>query len=155
MLYAVECMRAIVYDWSIALLSNMKKQLSDYKMGRVRNFSFNSILSTFFFERVLGLSPRVDIPPHGVRDPAQRRWETIMRRLGGGRLANPYPMDFFPWWWWQIIAIDDYPYAGIDFRGDLDMPLPPGAAYDDIGNESQTLSLNFFELLIFFVFFYI
>jgi hypothetical protein len=33
----------------------------------------------------------------------------------------------------QVIALDDYPYAGIDFRGDPDMPLPPGAAYGDIG----------------------
>ena len=66
MFYAVECMRPIVYDWSTVLLSNMKQQLSDCKIGRVRNFSFGSILSTFFFERVPGISPRVDIPPHGV-----------------------------------------------------------------------------------------
>ena len=52
MFYAVECMRPTMYDWSTALLSNMKQQLSDYKMGRVRNFGFGSILSTFFFERV-------------------------------------------------------------------------------------------------------
>ena len=71
MFYAVECMRPTMYDWSIALLSNMKQQLSDCNMGRVRNFGFDSILSTFFFERVPGLSPRVDIPPHGVRDPTQ------------------------------------------------------------------------------------
>ena len=55
---------------------------------------------------------------------------------GGGRVANPYPADFFPWWRRQIVAIDNYPYARIDFRGDPDMPLPPGSAYGDIGNES-------------------
>ena len=66
MFYAVECMRPTVYDWRTALLSNMKQQLSDCKMGRIRKFGFGSILSTFFFERVLGLSPRVDIPPHKV-----------------------------------------------------------------------------------------
>ena len=66
MFYVVECMRPIVYDWSTALLSSMKQQVSDYKMGRVRNFGFCNILSTFFFERVPGLSPRVDVPPHRV-----------------------------------------------------------------------------------------
>ena len=76
-----------------------------------------------------------------------------MHRFGEGRLSNPYPADFFPWWRWQIVAIDDYPYVGIDFRGDPDMTLPTGAAYGDIGNESQTLFLKFFELLNFFVFF--
>ena len=60
-----------------------------------------------------------------------------MRRLGGGRVANPYPAEFFLWWQRQIISIDGYPYAGIDFRGDPDMPLPPGSAYGDIGNEPQ------------------
>ena len=44
MFYAVECMRPTVYDWSTTLLSNMKHQLSECKMGRVRNFGFNSIL---------------------------------------------------------------------------------------------------------------
>ena len=58
MFYEVECMRPTVYDWSTTLLSNIKQQLSDCKMGRVRNFGFGSILSTFFFERVLRLIPR-------------------------------------------------------------------------------------------------
>ena len=98
MFYAVECMRPTVYDWSTTLLSNMKQQLSDYKMGRVWNFGFGGILSTFFFEWVPGLGPTVDIVPLGVWDPSQRHWKNVMRRLGGGRVANPYPVDFFPWW---------------------------------------------------------
>ena len=57
MFYAVDCMRTTVYDWSTTLLSNMKHQLSDCKMGRVWNFGISSILSTFFFEWVSGLSP--------------------------------------------------------------------------------------------------
>ena len=72
-----------------------------------------------------------------------------MHRLGEGRVDNPYLIDLFPWWRRQIVTIDDYPYAGIDFRGDLDMPLPPGAAYGDIGKESQTHFLSF-ELFNFF-----
>ena len=66
MFYTVECMRPTIYDWSTTLLSNMKHQISECKAGRVWNFRFNSILSTFFFERVLGLIPRVDVPLHGV-----------------------------------------------------------------------------------------
>ena len=69
--------------------------------------------------------------------------------LGGGRVAKPYLEDFFPWWQRQIVAIDDYHYARIDFRNDLDMPLPPGAAYGDIGKESQSHFLSF-ELFNFF-----
>ena len=102
----------------------------------MRNFKFSSILSTFFFECVQGLSPRVDVPFHGVQDPVQRCWEEAMRRLGGGRVSNPYLSDFFPWWRRQIVSIDDYPYAGIDFWGNSDMLLPPGSENGDIGNES-------------------
>ena len=58
-------------------------------MGMVQNFGFDSILSALFFERVLGLSHRVEIDPHGVRDPAQLRWAHVMERLGEGRVANP------------------------------------------------------------------
>ena len=94
MFYAVECMTLTIYDWSTSLLSNMKHQLNECK----RNFGFSSILSMFFFEGVPVLSPRVDVPLHGVRDPAQRCWVDAMRRLGGGRVANPYPAGFFPWW---------------------------------------------------------
>ena len=70
MFYAVKCMQPTVSDWSTTLLSNMKQQLNDCKMVRVQKFGFDNILSTFFFERVPGLSTRVDIAPHGVRDPA-------------------------------------------------------------------------------------
>ena len=73
----------------------------------------------------------------GIQDPAQWCWADAMCRLGGGRMSNPYPADFFLWWRRQIVAIDDYPYVGIDFWGDPDMPLPPGSAYGDIGNESR------------------
>ena len=51
-------------------------------------------------------------------------------------MLNPYPGDFFIWWQRKNIAIDDYPYAGIDFRGDPNMPMPPRSAYGEIGNES-------------------
>ena len=78
MFYEVECMRPTIYDWSTSLLGNMKQQLTDCKMGRVRNFGFASISSTFLFERVSVLIPRVQIPPHGPWNPAQTRWEVVM-----------------------------------------------------------------------------
>jgi hypothetical protein len=41
------------------------------------------------------------------------------------------------------MALKDYPYAGIDFRGDLDMLLPPGFEYGDIGM-SKFFEYSFF-----------
>jgi hypothetical protein len=63
-------------------------------------------------------------------------------------VPTPYNDEFFFWWRRQVIAMDDYPYAGIDYRGDPDMPLPPGSAYGDIGMKNF-----FFYIFHFFVFF--
>jgi hypothetical protein len=111
----------------------MKSQLTDCKHGRKINFEFASILCIFFFERVPSLSPRVEIIPRGPYDPTMSRWTKVMRRLGGGRVPTPYIDDFFFWWCRQVIAIDKYPYAEIDYRGDLYIPLPPDSTYGDIG----------------------
>jgi hypothetical protein len=84
----------------------------------------------------------VEILPREPCDPSMAQWIEVMRRQGGGRVSTPYNDDFFFWWRRQVISLDDYPYAGIDFRGDPDMPLPPGATYGDIGN--KFLNISFF-----------
>jgi len=70
-----------------------------------------------------------------------------MRWQGGDRVPTPYNDDLFYWWRKKIIALDDYPYAGIDFRGDPDMPLPLGTAYGDIGM-SMFLNISFFCIFV-------
>jgi hypothetical protein len=44
------------------------------------------------------------------------------------------------------MVLEDYPYAGIDSRGYLDVPLPPSSTYEDIG------MLKFLNISFFFVF---
>jgi hypothetical protein len=124
----------------------MKSQLTDCKQGRKINFGFASILCSFLFEQVPGLRPRVEIITRGPCDLAMSRWIEVMRQLGGDRVTTPYNDDFFIWWHQHVIAIDDYHYDGIDYRGDLYMYFPPGFAYGDIG-------MNFFYIFHFFVFF--
>jgi hypothetical protein len=41
--------------------------------------------------------------------------------------------DFFAWLSWQIPAIEDYPYAGIDFSRDPVIPVPPGEERGEMG----------------------
>jgi hypothetical protein len=135
MFYALEFARPTVYDWCTSLLTNMKGQLTECKQGEKRNFGFASILCSFFFEWIPSLGPRVEIIPRDPHDLAMAQWFEVMRQKGGGRVVTPYNDDFFFWWGRQIIALDDYPYARIDFRGDLDMLLPLGAAYGAIGKQ--------------------
>jgi hypothetical protein len=63
-------------------------------------------------------------------------WIEAMRQLGGGKVPTPYNDDFLFWRRRQVIAIDDYPYVGINYRGDPDMSFPPDSTYGDIGMKS-------------------
>jgi len=120
----------------------------DWKQGRERNFGFASILHNVFFEKVLGLIPRVDIVQHELRDPSMSWCTDVMRRLGCGRLPTPYNDELFFWWCREVISIDNYPYVGMNYRGVLNIPFPPNSVYGDIGK-------NFFYIFHFFLFFQI
>ena len=38
--------------------------------------------------------------------------------------------------------IEDYAYAGTDFTGDPDLPLPPGGQLGNIGKKQETLKMK-------------
>jgi hypothetical protein len=46
-----------------------------------------------------------------------------------------------------VIDLDDYHYSGIDFKGDIDMFLPPSSTYGDIGM-SKFLNISFFCIFL-------
>ena len=90
-------------------------------------------MCTFFFEKVPALRPRVVVSISTPRDPRMGQWVDLMKRLGGGEVPRiAFDDDFFTWWDQQIITIDDYPYARLDFR-DPNLALPPTTAWGDIG----------------------
>jgi hypothetical protein len=62
------------------------------------------------------------------------RWEALLPRQGGGRTIEAFDDKFFDWWARQIPVIEDYPYAGINFTRDPDMPVPPDEERGEIGN---------------------
>ena len=56
-----------------------------------------------------------------------------MNRLGRSEVPRTtWDDEFFQSWVEKVIAVEDYPYARMDFRGDLDLVLPPGAAWGEI-----------------------
>ena len=76
-----------------------EKQLSDYKRGRRKNFSYSSILVAFFFERVLGLSSVVPLLVCSPRQPRMSRWGGIFLYNGdSGSVQSVYDDDFYLWW---------------------------------------------------------
>jgi hypothetical protein len=135
-----------IFDWSTTLLEAMRRQLTDCRERTHRNFGFGTILCSFFFERVPCFSPRMTVRGHLASFPAVCRWAALLPRQGGGRTVESFNDDFFAWLSREIPMIEDYPYAGIDFSRDPEMPVPPGEALGEIGKS---------PLLLFFLFAYV
>ena len=124
-----------LYDWCSGVVPIMKRQLSDCKRGRRKNFGYAIILVSFFFERVTGLNLAIPLPVRSPHQPRLSRWGDIFLRQGGGDTVHSvYDDDFYIWWERQLPAIEQFPYAGMDFRGDPDLVLPPGGAWGELGN---------------------
>jgi hypothetical protein len=84
------------------------------------------------------------------------RWCRLMARHVAGPIVK-YDDIFFDWLQNQMLMVDDYAYAGLDFRGDPDLALPEDAQWGDLGKKyTNFLFLNVFEFLSYLnVFFYI
>ena len=131
----MDCMQGGLYDWCLGVILILRKQLSGCKRGMRKNFGYSSILVSFFFKRVLGLSYAVPLPIRSPRRPRLSRWGDIfLRQGGGGSVQSVYDNDFYFWWERQLLALEQFPYARMDFRGDPDLVLPPRRAWGELGN---------------------
>jgi hypothetical protein len=62
-----------------------------------------------------------------------------------------YDDIFFDWLQNQMLMVDDYTYAELDFRGDPDLALPEDAQWGDLGKKYTIfLFLKVFEFFIIF-----
>ena len=108
----MDCMQGALYHWCSGVVSIMRKQLSDCKRGRRKNFGYSSILVAFFFERVPRLNPAVPLPVRSPRQPRLSRWGDILLLQGGsGSVQSVYDDDFYFWWERQLPALEQFPYA--------------------------------------------
>ena len=62
-----------------------------------------------------------------------------MARTGAGRGKVKFGDPFFKWLSDHILMVKDYAYAGTEFTGDPDLPLPPGGQWGDINKKQETL----------------
>ena len=89
---------------------------------------------TFSLERIPLLAPRIIAVDHGrVKEPRMVQWITLMACHSEGVEVVRFTPSYFHWLENQIIMIEYFPYAGIDFRSDREVSLPPGTQWDDSG----------------------
>ena len=76
----------------------------------------------------------VTLPPCPPREPRLTQWGDIFLQQGGdGEIQSDYDDDFYSWWSRHVHALEQFPHAGLDFRGDPELILPPGGAWGEIG----------------------
>ena len=131
----INCYRGTIFNWCEGVLANMKGQLTKAKNSKLKNFGYGAILVSFALDRIPSLAPQlIFVDPGEHREPRMVRWVALMSRHGGdGCVVVRFTPTYFHWLQNQIFAIEDFSYAGIDFRGDPEMSLPPGAQWDASG----------------------
>ena len=80
------------------------------------------------------------------------RWVQIMARTGADRGRVKFD-EVFRWLWDQMLMVEDYAYAGTDFTGDPDLPLPLGGKWGDIGKKQETLNMEKNYVFMFYIFY--
>ena len=61
-----------------------------------------------------------------------------MARIGAGSGKVKFGDPFFRWLRDQILMVEDYAYAGIDFNRYPDLLLPPSGQWGDIDKMQET-----------------
>jgi hypothetical protein len=121
------------FAWGLALHARMIAQLDRCRSTGRGEFAFASILVAFFLERVPALRPRVVLEIPAVQHPRLRWWSEILVRGGGGEGGHYFSEEVAQIWRQTPQFILRFPYAGVDFRRDPDIVLPPGEAFDRRG----------------------
>jgi hypothetical protein len=121
------------FAWGVTLHVQMIAQLDRCRSTGRGEFAFVSILVAYFLERVPMLRPRVLLETPGVREPCLRWWSQILVRHGGGEGGHYFTVEAAQIWRQMPQVILEFPYAGVDFRGDPDMVLPPREVFDHRG----------------------
>jgi hypothetical protein len=60
------------------------------------------------------------------------RWTSLSPRLVSESEFR-FTSDFFAWLRRQVLWIEDFPYADVDFRRSMDLILPEGEDWDESG----------------------
>jgi len=74
----------MIFDWSTMMLNYIKTQPTECKLRKKKNFGFGTIPCAFFFEKVLGISPKESVRGHIASFQALCRWLSLMPLQGAG-----------------------------------------------------------------------
>jgi hypothetical protein len=121
--YGLQCLEPTLFNWSAGFLQNVQEKITRCRAGQHKQFGYGSFLVSFFLEHIPGMQPQIALPVQPTREPHMERWTNLSPRLGPDSEFR-FTSDFFAWLRRQLIVIEDFPYAGVDFWGSMDLVLP-------------------------------
>jgi hypothetical protein len=78
------------------------------------------------------MQPQIALAVRPVDEPRMERWTSLSPRLVSESEFR-FTGDFFAWLRRQVLWIEDFPYADVDFRRSMDLILPEGEDWDESG----------------------
>ena len=78
------------------------------------------------------MRPMIITAPLGPHEVRQAQWAALLLQTGEGPIRHYFDDGFFDWLNSQIIMIEDYPYAGMNFTGDPELALPLAPSGDSM-----------------------
>ena len=98
------------------------------------------------------MQPQIALAVRTVDEPQMERWTSLSLRLVS-ELEFRFTSDFFAWLRRQYLWIEDFPYAGVEFRGSMDLILPEGEDWDESGKRLSHTSSNLFFIFLMYMYF--
>jgi hypothetical protein len=106
-------------------------------------------------ERVPPMQPQIALAVRPVDEPRMERWTSLSPRLVSESEFR-FTGDFFAWLRRQVLWIEEFPYADVDFRRSMDLILPDGEDWDESGKRpSYILSpVSFCVFCVFYILYF-
>ena len=95
MIYSIECMEPIVFNWYEGMVVNLTDQLNKCRWGHLKQFGYGAVIVSFILQRVPHMRPQVVVRRLDAEDPRMLRWVYVMARHDGGGSKVIYGSVFF------------------------------------------------------------
>jgi hypothetical protein len=96
------------------------------------------------------MQPQIALIARQTTEQHMEKWTSLSPRLGTNTEFK-FTADFFAWWRRNLIVIEDFPYAEVDFWGSVDLVLLEGIEWDVSGTKTKPCHVFFFIYFILFL----
>jgi len=151
MSYSLQCVEPRLFNWSAGFLRNVKEQITKCRIGRHKQFGYDSFLVSLFLERIPQMHLQIVLIAQLTTEPHMERWTSLSPILGNEASTFNFTTDFFTWWIRKLIIIQDFPYAEVDFWGSVDLVLLEGIDWDVSSTKPNLVMYFWFYILYYFM----